>query len=140
MSSGLPDRPDGERDAGRESRIVHIDNLHLHSNDIDALRRLAETDPELAHIVVQQKDLFHRRGHASYRFGIIAACALLLGMLLAFSYILVNLGIILSLVLVACIVAAALFIRVILTGEWSDTSVVGQIVNGIVTTLGGKPK
>lgn len=142
MSSGLPENPknDKEQDAGGETRVLNIDSLHLHSNEIDSLNRLAKTDPDLARIVVDQKDRFDKRGHASFRFGVISASLLLLGVLVASSYVLVKMGIILSLILIAFIIAAAVLIRVLLTGEWSDTSAIGSIINGIVRILGGSKK
>ena len=142
MSSGLPKNPknDRKKDAGEETRVLNIDSLHLHSNEIDSLNRLAKTDPDLARIVVDQKDRFDRRGHASFRFGVISASILLLGLVAAASYVLVKLGILLSIILLAFILTAALFIRVMLTGEWSDTSAIGAAINGIVRILGGSKK
>ena len=142
MSSGLPKNPknDRKKDAGEETRVLNIDSLHLHSNEIDSLNRLAKTDPDLARIVVDQKDRFDRRGHASFRFGVISASILLLGLVAAASYVLVKLGILLSIILIAFILTAALFIRVMLTGEWSDTSAIGAAINGIVRILGGSKK
>lgn len=142
MSNGLPEKPDNseEMGAGGETRVLNIDNLHLHSNEIDSLNRLAKTDPELARIVFDQKDKFDRRGHASFRFGVISASVLVLGLVAAASYVLIKLGIILSMILIAFFLVSALLVRALLTGEWSDTSVIGQIINGIVRVMGGSGK
>lgn len=133
--------PDGHGDAAAEGgRTVVIENLHLQVNDLDALRRLSEQDPELARAVVQQKDNEDRREHASFRFGVITAAVLALGLVFAATYALVELGIALSLLLVFLVMALALLMRVLITGEWSETSWVGALTNGIVKVLGGKPK
>lgn len=126
-------------DAGN-TRVLSIDNLHLHSNEIDALRRLAEADPELAKILVTQKDSFDRRDHWSYRFGVVMAAIMALGLTFSLSYVLINLGLLLSMVMIAAVVVLALMVRVLLTGEWSDTSAVSKIVDGIIHITGGKKK
>lgn len=135
-----PEKPDQNgKDAG-ETRVLAIDNLHLHANDIDSLRRLSEQDPDLARIIVDQRDTISRREHSSYRFGVVAAVLFVLGVLVALSYILVKVGIVLSIVLLIVILAIALLVRVILTGEWSDTSIIGKLTTALITALGGKPK
>ena len=136
----LPDGTGDDTEGDTGGRVLRIDALHLHANDIDALRRLAETDPELARELVDQKDRLDRREHASYRFGVVATSALVFGVLLSLSWILVEIGVLLSLATVMIFVAIALLMRVILTGEWSDTSVIGKAIDGIVRILGGTPK
>lgn len=141
--SNEPLDPNNGNETGQnagETRVLNIDNVHLHANDIDALRRLAEHDPQLAKMVVEQKDRFSAREHASYRFGVISALVIVVALILSFSFVLVKIGIILSLVLLLMLFVAALFVRVILTGEWSDTSAIGQLVGLIIHVLGGKPK
>lgn len=143
MSSGPPDRTgtDGDRDAdGSETRVLHIDQLHLHANEIDSLARLAKTDPELARIIVDQKDAFDKREHGSYRFGMLVSGSLVLGIIACLTYAFVKLGIVLSILLIFCLIAAGLFVRVLLTGEWSDTSFVGHMIKGIIHALGGKSR
>jgi hypothetical protein len=131
---------EGDRSAGGDTRVLNIEELHLHSNDLDALRRLAEADPNLARMVVEQKELADAREHASYRFGIASSALLAIGILVALSYVLLSVGIALALVLLAGILAMALLVRVLLTGEWSETSWVGTLIEGIVKVLGGRPK
>lgn len=143
MSSGLPDRPHAddhnEDGAGAsETRVLNIDHLHLHANDLDALRRLSESDPELARIVVDQNDKLDRREHASERFGIVAAVFLVLGLLITGSFVLINIGIILSIILLGLILICGVVVRVILTGEWSDASWFGRVIISVVSLLGGK--
>lgn len=142
MSSKLPEKPDGP--SGEEpdgtSKIVQIENLHLHASDIDALRRLSDSDPELARIVVDQKDKFDARHHGSYRFGLAVTVFFVLGVISLLTYALVNLGILLALLLLAALIATALLTRVILTGEWSDTSMIGKIIEALIKVLGGEAK
>lgn len=135
-----PSKPDNDDKDADQTRVLNIDNLHLHANEIDSLRRLSETDPELARVIVDQKDQFSRRDHASYRFGIISALVMVLGILASLSFILVNLGILLSLVLVLVLFTLALLVRVVMTGEWSDTSAIGHLTKAIIHLFGGKPK
>jgi len=142
MSSGPPEEASGSdrEDADDETRVLHIGNLHLHANEIDSLSRLARTDPELARLVIEQKDRFDRREHSSYRFGLLVSGALALATLISASFIFVYLGLLASLALVVVILALALFIRVLLTGEWSETSWIGGLIRTIIRTLGGTPK
>lgn len=142
MSSEPVEQSNSENnhDAGRDTRILNIDSLHLHSNEIDSLNRLAQTDPELARIVVEQKDRFDKREHGSYRFGVISALILATVALVSLSFVLIELGVIATLLLIFGIMAIALLLRVLLTGEWSETSWIGHFVSGMVTLLGGKPK
>lgn len=129
-----------DQDAGQDTRVLNIDSLHLHSNEIDSLNRLAQTDPDLARIVVNQKDRFERREHGSYRFGIVSALTLAIAALVSLSFILIKLGLLASLVVILGVMVTALMMRVLLTGEWSETSWMGHLVSGIVTLFGGKPK
>ncbi|WP_394401836.1 hypothetical protein [Sulfitobacter sp. 1A12056] len=126
--------------SGHDTRILNIDSLHLHSNEIDSLNRLAQTDPELARIVVKQKDRFDKREHGSYRFGVISALMLATVALVSLSFVLIELGVVATLLLIFGIMVIALLLRVLLTGEWSETSWIGHFVTGIVSLLGGKPK
>ena len=142
MSSGPPEgKPTGDdTDADHETRVLHIDNLHLHANEIDSLNRLAQTDPDLAKLVIEQKDRFDNREHASYRFGLVVSGSLALATLIATSFIFIYLGLLASISLVVVILALALFIRVLLTGEWSETSWIGGIIKNVIRGLGGTPR
>lgn len=142
MSSGPPEETSDDRQKGAndETRILQIDNLHLHANEIDSLNRLGQTDPDLAKLVIEQKDKFDGREHASYRFGLVVSGVLALSVLISASFIFVYLGLIASLALVVVILALALFIRVLLTGEWSETSWIGGIIKSIIRILGGTPR
>lgn len=142
MSKKLPEDPtkSDEGDADSSIRVLNIDNVHFHTNDLDALNRLAQTDIELARIVVDQKDKFDRREHASFKFAVAVTSSLVLAIIFALTYSIIKLGVIKSLMLLGGIVASALFVRVVLTGKWSDTTVIGKIVSGIISILGGKSR
>ncbi|MDD9746321.1 hypothetical protein, partial [Marinovum sp. PR37] len=94
-----PENSTDKQEGAGETRVLNIDNLHLHANEIDSLRRLADKDPELARIVVNQKDRFSRRDHGSYRFGVVAAVVFILGLMVTLSFVLVELGLLLSLIM-----------------------------------------
>lgn len=68
------------------------------------------------------------------------AAIMALGLTFSLSYVLINLGLLLSMVMIAAVVVLALMVRVLLTGEWSDTSAVSKIVDGIIHITGGKKK
>ena len=51
---------------------------------------------------------------------------------------LINIGIILSIILLGLILICGVVVRVILTGEWSDASWFGRIIISVVSLLGGK--
>jgi hypothetical protein len=130
----------GSEDAGQESRVLNVGELHYHPNEIDSLRKLAEADPDLARIVVDQKSAFDVREHGSFRFGVVATSLLVLAIIAALSYVVVKLGVVSSLVVIFGILVVALLIRVLLTGRWSETSWIGHLVEAIVKILGGTLK
>ncbi len=129
------DNKDGRRDGGR---FLAINHLHYHANDISELRKLAEVDPLLADKVVDQRDRESARVTASYNFGLLCTIVLLAMLLIATVVLLVFLGVFETLIAIAAILALALLVRVILTGEWSDTSWFGKLVNIVMVKLGGK--
>lgn len=145
MSANLPtdnaDAEKNERDSGRRDggRFISIKDFHYHANDIAELRKLAEIDPALANKIVEQRDREHARETASYKFGVICALALLAMILAAFTALLIYTGLFATLAAIAGILAVALLIRVILTGEWSDTTWLGKFLGVIIKALGGNP-
>ncbi len=126
----------GRRDGGR---FLAINHLHYHANDISELRKLAEIDPALAEKIIDQRDSENRRITASYNFGLICTVVLLGMLLAAVVSLLIVLGVFETMVAIAAILALALLVRVILTGEWSDTSWFGKLIALIFKALGGKP-
>ncbi|GAA4133814.1 hypothetical protein ACFFTN_06755 [Aminobacter aganoensis] len=59
--------------------------------------------------------------------------------LAALSFLLVETGVLATLLAIGGILAIATLVRVILTGEWSDTSWFGKLVQAIAKGLGGRP-
>jgi hypothetical protein len=132
---------DKSEDNGRQNggRFVAIKDFHYHGNDITELRKLAEINPALADKVIDQRDRSEARFTSSYNFGVGASIALLAILLITSTIILLFGGILQLLAAVMIIFSAALLIRVVLTGEWSDTSWFGKFVGLLVKALGGKP-
>ena len=139
MAETLPPSPnDNGSDRSRGSpRFLAIKELHYHPNDITELRKLAEISPELASKVIDSNDKADSRVNTSYRFGLVSTAFILLGALAAFSFVLVTAGILATAGAVAMILAVALLTRVVLTGEWSDTSWFGRLVTLLTKALGG---
>ena len=119
---------------------MKIENLHLHANDLHALSKIAESDPELANKIVDQRDNEDRRYNTSYRFGVGASAVLVSVVVLSFTMTLINLGVWATLGLVRLALAIALLVRVILTGEWSETTWFGKFVGVTAKALGSKEK
>lgn len=146
MASGTPPEilpPDQNNNTGedkndrsRNGGFMSVENLHLHANDLHALARIAETDPELAKQIVNQRDEEDRRFNISYRFGIVGAVFLMFVILVALTVILLSLGAIAATVVIGIALGLALLIRVILTGEWSETTWFGKLVKSIRAGLG----
>lgn len=120
-------------------RVISINDFHYHANDLAELRKIAEIDPRLAEMIIAQRDREHAREKASYTLGLISAFALLAMVLGAFGCLLIFVGLLETFAVVGGILAAALLVRVILTGEWSDTSWMGRFLNLFVKVLGGTP-
>ncbi|WP_047629797.1 hypothetical protein [Rhizobium sp. WW_1] len=130
---------DENNENGHQSggHFLAINNLHYHANELSELRKLAEVSPELAEKVIEQRDKESARITASYNFGIACSIILLALILASFTILCIYVGIIATIAATGGILAVALMIRVILTGEWSETSWVGKIVASIIKGLGG---
>ena len=145
MTENLPadnsDSAKTEHENGRQGggRFISIKDFHYHANDLVELRKLAEVDPMLAEKIVEQRDREHAREKASYTFGMLCTVALLAMMLVAFTCLLIFSGLLATMVAIGGILAVALLVRVILTGEWSDTTWFGKLLNVLVKALGGRP-
>lgn len=126
----------GRQDGGR---FLAINHLHYHANELSELRKLAEVDISLAEKVIEQRESESRRVTGSYNFGLVCTVVLLGMVLFSIVGLLIVLGVIETLVAIVAIFALALLVRVILTGEWSDTSWFGKVINLILRSLGGKP-
>jgi hypothetical protein len=124
-----PAKPPGPSN-GSGNNYLKIDNLHLHANDIDALRRLAETDPHLARDLLKTREAADRRENISIIVAMVATTTLAVFGLAAGTYVLVTLGVVQSLIFAAVLLGLSHLVRVILTGEWSDTSWFGKLISG----------
>jgi hypothetical protein len=128
---------DGARTSSDNSGI-NIENLNYTASDVDALRRMAEVNPELAERIVDQRDRENQRENVSYRFGVVAASVLLIA-ILAFTFgCLAYVGFLATLGLIGVVLACALLVRVVLTGEWSETSWFGSLVHLLARALGSR--
>jgi hypothetical protein len=144
MTENLPADNSGEKRSdesgrGNNGRFFAIGQFHYHANDLSELRKLAEVDAVLAEKVVEQRDRESARLTASYNFGLLCAIVLLALILVCFTCMLVFAGLLATATVVVLILAVSLLVRVILTGEWSDTSWFGKMVNLLVKSLGGSP-
>jgi hypothetical protein len=104
----------------------------------DALTRMAKVNPGLATAIVQQRDTENRREHVSYRFGLVSSAILVSSAAGACLVGLIIVGLFQTLVLVAVILAVAVLVRVVLTGEWSETSWFGWLVHLLARALGSR--
>lgn len=146
MTDDLPAPPDRETpndgsngNGERGNNFLAIGQFHYHGNDLSELRKLAEHNPELAEQLIRNSDKADQRSHLSYRFGLLVSFVLLIAIIVAVLAVIVLEGIWVATVIIAGILAVALLVRVILTGEWSDTSWFGRFVGFLAKTLGGKP-
>ena len=121
---------------GGNSNHLHIGHFHYTANDLAELRRTAETNPKLAAQIAENADRRDKRRHASERLGIIASVAILIFSMASIVAIIWTAGFWTTLFAVALILAVALLIRVILTGEWSDTSWFGKLIDSLARALG----
>lgn len=138
MPSGddnLPDDPSsGAR--GGSPRAIYIDSLHYHPNDLTEIRRIAESNPDLAMSIVDGNREANQLATGSYRLGLIVAGGLACLLVSGFVFVAVKVGFLAALGYIAVILASGHFLRVALTGEWSDTSWVGRILD----VLGARKK
>lgn len=118
----LPDDPERVRARDRDARALFIENLHYHATDMSELRRIAEADPVLAHKIVDNAADENRMIAGSYRLGLIVTAILAAVVLAGAAYIIVNIGWWQTIVFVLAMLGVSHVLRVVLTGEWSDTS------------------
>lgn len=121
---------------GGGDRFLAINHLHLHGNDLAELRKLAEVSPHLAEKVVDQRDREDARANVSYRFGLAASLVLVALTLTCVTTLLVFVGLLPTILVIALILAVSLLVRVVLTGQWSDTTWFGKLVGLLAKALG----
>lgn len=131
---------EGNEESRRDGGSFIIGQLHFHGNDLAELRKIAEINPDLAHKIVDQRDNEDAREHGSYRIGLIVAGVLLVSLVSAAAAILIYGGIFETIAAVVVILAGAALIRVVLTGEWSDTSWFGKLLSAVVPAKKSPPE
>lgn len=104
--------------------------MHYHPNDLTELRRLSETNPALAREVVEANREATRLMDKSFRLGMVVTAGLAATILAGTVYIVVNVGVWQTIVFIAAMLGVGHLLRVILTGEWSDTSWFGRFLGG----------
>lgn len=125
----LPDSggPEDER-WDRDGPTVNIENFNHQTNDLDSFRRLAEVSPELAEKYLNNSDKSDAREARSTNIAMYVTGSLAVFGLVVAGYVLVSIGVVQTVVFIAAILGVAHLLRVILTGEWSPTSWVGQLL------------
>lgn len=120
----------GEKTQRGAALNITIDTLHYQGNDIAELRKLAAQDPELARAVVAGRDKADRREHVSARLGMVLAGMLAIAAISGGVFIIVAIGWFQALVFVSVLLGGGHLLRVLLKGEWSETSWFGSILTG----------
>ena len=140
-SEGLNEENGGEANGDSVNQHLKIGgDFNYHESDLKELRRLADYSPELALGVLINDNKADERRHESYRMGLVCAVLLVGFGLTAITYLFVNLGVASGIVATLFLLALALFVRVILTGEWSETSWIGKLVDSLSRLLGSRHK
>lgn len=126
---GSPPGPLVENDNGAKS--LHVENFHYNPNSLTELRKIAETNPELASKIVDSQTKVARWYNISEWVGFGVAGVIALAVIVGFVAIVVQLGWWQSIAFLLIILAISHVLRTVLTGEWSDTSWLGQILKGM---------
>lgn len=126
-------------DPASSNNFLAINNLHYHANDISELRKLAEIDASLAEKIIDQRDRESARIAASYRFGLFMSSFLMATVIASFTLIVIYGGILTASAVIVAVLATALLVRVVLTGQWSETSWFGRLTDFCLRLLGDTP-
>ena len=110
-------------------RALYVEHLEYHANDMTELRRIAETDPELARVIVASNSEANRLADGSFRLGLIVSAFLALAAIIGFVAIVIYVGWWQSIAFLVLLLAVGHLLRVVLTGEWSDTSWLAGFLN-----------
>jgi hypothetical protein len=126
--------------SGRTTNNLNVDveHMHVHQSELRELTRLAEINPDLADKVLDQRENQSVREDANFRIGLIATLALLMTLIFGVVFVVVYAGIAALALTVFLFLATALLLRVILTGEWSETSWIGSLVKIAINAAGGR--
>ena len=126
----LPSRSDGQPNGNGNSYHLNVEHLHLRANDIDAIRRLAEVDPELAREMIASHERSDIRESRSMSLGMVTAGLVALALIGAACASVIYLGWWQSVAMIGLILGCSHLLRVLLKGEWSDTSWFGRFFGG----------
>lgn len=118
-------------------RSLAIENFHYYGNDLREFRLLAGENPDVANQLLKNRNIEAELTSGSYRFGVGATVALLSIALITSAVVLICGGIVALLELIGIILALALTLRVMQSGQWSDTSWFGKLVQALVRMTGG---
>lgn len=136
-TNGPRSEENGANSGGGKTLI--IEGYHNYESDIRGLAELSRSNPALAQQLLDNEDAADRRSHGSHRLGLFTALLLVGILVYGVVEILTSFGIVASIAFILFMIALAAVIRVVLTGEWSDTSWMGKVILGILRAFGAKP-
>jgi hypothetical protein len=93
------------------------------------LRRLSETNPDLANKIVDHQENRDIRGEKSYRIALCVAGVLAITIVAGGSFVLVALGIWQAITFVLVLLGGSHILRAVLKGEFSNTSWFGSFLS-----------
>lgn len=131
--TSLPAPSNGKDDGGSSGdggRHLYVDTLNYRANDLTELRKLAETNPDIAKQVLDLQDWKDRRKERSYRLGLVFTSLIAISILACGTYLLVNVGVWTTVAFVSVLLGISHVVRSILKGEFSETSWFGKIISG----------
>lgn len=105
---------------------LYVENLHYNPNSITELRRLAETNPDLAEKIIDGQNNAVKLSNVSEWVGICVTGIIAMTAIVGFVVVVVKLGWWQSIAFTLILLAVSHLLRTILTGEWSDTSWLGR--------------
>jgi hypothetical protein len=120
----LPSEGDGQNGGGFS---LFIKDFHYKANDLTELRKIAEQDPALAKQIVETRDGMHRRENNSTLVGMVLASVVAISLIGGSVTALVLLGWWQAIVFASGLMFASHFLRVLMTGQWSETSWIGKL-------------
>lgn len=121
----LPPSEGERKDGGGFS--LHVKDFHYKANDLTELRKIAEQDPALAKQIVETRDGMHRRENNSALVGMVLASVVAISLIGGSVTALVLLGWWQAIVFASGLMFAGHFLRVLMTGQWSETSWIGKL-------------
>jgi hypothetical protein len=135
VTENLPNTPNGgtpHNQTGQGNNYhLNVDQVSISVSDIDAYRRLAnENGVDFARDVMRAQDRKHARENRSTIIGMVTAGLTLVCIMAAVTIAIVYLGWWQSLLVALILLACSHFLRVLLTGEWSETSWFGKFIAG----------